>query len=170
MLPSPNSLTDFTKIQETWQPPTISALPIITVNPWLHIAFTNRSMIIWFYYSLDVWSKNFTLLYFLTLGVLPLPFAPIKRAERHRQYIYSVFVYNRSSIHIQSLCVGVCTRRMNKCACQTHPRSPAPSALHDMKHLWFLTHAAPCNLLNLCSNGSLSPDIVHLSARFCSKL
>lgn len=172
--PSSNSLTDFTKTQQTWQHRLYQPTPIMTTEPWWRIAFRIGSMIILFYYSLDVWSKKFCLIYFVIQLIFLYPPPPICSYKESRAasaiYPQCVCLSINAAVSISNICVGVCTRRRNNCACQTIPRFPAPSALHDMKHLWFLIHSAPCNLLNLCGNGSLSPDIVHLTSLFCSKL
>lgn len=77
--------------------------------------------------------------------------------------MYSMSAYNRSRIKYLCVCGWLCARGRNKYACQTHPRFPASSALHDMKHLCSLTPASPWNLFNLCKDGPLSLDVTHLN-------
>lgn len=85
-------------------------LPIMTAEPWLRIAFRIRSMIILFYYSLDVWSKKFSL--FCDSAdppPLPLPICSYKES-RAASAIYPQCLSINAAVSISNICVWVCVQ------------------------------------------------------------
>lgn len=152
MLPCPHSRTEFQHDSaDIWQPPTISALPIITADLLLYSAFIffNSFTVLCFFpgrflsclkdYSSPMFSRFFLckphlLLSFLSLYLFPI-WSLILTAEEycsisilHTPCINtnSRSLMSRTTAVVSSICEPVFLWEWNTYACEVHPRFTAP--------------------------------------------